>query len=228
MKVYGHPWSINTRKTLMTLAEKGHDAELVLVMIPKGEQERPEHLARHPFGKVPVLDDGGFLLYETPAINRYLDRTLGGEPLVPSETRAAARVDQWINVADAYFIPSAYPLVVEVLFRRYLGGEQNLQAVEAGRAGIQPALDTIDDWLAGNPYLAGGSFSLADIHWLPYLDYLWQTGEGEPIRRRRHVAAWWERVSGRPSWQRVARTGPQPYERGMTAEVIEREYRPWL
>ena len=39
MKVYGHPWSIYTRKTLMALAEKGHEVELVLVMLPKGEQK---------------------------------------------------------------------------------------------------------------------------------------------------------------------------------------------
>jgi hypothetical protein len=47
--------------------------ELVLVMIPKGEQRLPRHIAVHPFGKVPVLDDDGFVLYEARAINAYLD-----------------------------------------------------------------------------------------------------------------------------------------------------------
>jgi len=107
MKIYGHPWSINTRKVLMTLAEKGHDAELVLVMIPKGEHKGKEHLTRHPFGKVPTLEDGNFLLYETAPINRYLDRTLAGPSLVPSDSKRAARVDQWIGIADAYFIAHA-------------------------------------------------------------------------------------------------------------------------
>jgi glutathione S-transferase len=225
MKIYGHPWSINTRKTLMTLAEKQHEARLLLVMIPKGEQKTSEHLAVHPFGKVPVLDDDGFVLYETRAINRYLDHKLGGTVLTPPTLREIARLDQFINVADSYFIPFAHPLIVEVLFRRFLGGEQNLQAIEAGRRGMQAALDVIDEALAKRPYLAGESFSLADVHWMPYLEYLCQIGEDEPIRRRPHVAAWWERISSRPTWHKVARSGPQPYEKNMTADVIEKLYR---
>lgn len=227
MKIYGHPWSINTRKTLMTLAEKAQRAELVLVMIPKGEQKLPEHLQRHPFGKVPVLeDDDGFVLFETRAINAYLDRTLtGGTSLIPRDPREIAYVDQWINIAEAYFLPHVHPLLVETLFRRYLGGEPNAAAVAAGREGMQRALDVADRRLAASAYLAGASLSLADIHWMPYLDYLMKTGQGEPIERREHLAQWWNRVSKRETWQRVARTGPQPYDAGMTAEVIEKQYR---
>jgi glutathione S-transferase len=225
MKIYGHPWSVNTRKTLMTVAEKGHELPLVLVMIPKGEQQRPEHLARHPFGKVPVLDDDGFVLYETRAINRYLDARLDGPRLEPASDGGRARVDQWTNVADAYFAAHAHTLIVERLFRRYLGGEPDARAIAAGREGLSPALDVIDRALASAPYLAGDSFSLADVHWMPYLDYLEQIGEGEPITRRPHVAAWWQRISARPAWQHVARRGPQPYEAGMTVDVIERQYR---
>jgi glutathione S-transferase len=214
MKVYGHPWSINTRKTLMTLAEKGREAELVTVVIPKGEQKLPAHLALHPFAKVPVLEDDGFVLYETSAINRYLDRTLGGVPLTPAGPREAARLDQWINVADAYFIPHVMPLIVESLFRRYLGGAQDRGAIEAGRAGMQGALDVADRWLGEHACFAGEGFSLADIHWMPYVEYLQQIGEGEAIERRPQLRRWWQAVSGRPSWQRVARTGPQPYQQG--------------
>jgi glutathione S-transferase len=225
MKLYGHPWSINTRKTLMTLAEKGHQAELVLIMIPKGEQKSIEHLARHPFGKVPVLDDDGFVLYETRAINRYLDQKLGGTALIPRDDRDAARVEQWMNIADSYFIPHAHPLIVEALFRRYLGGEQNVAAMSAGRDGMQRALDAANDRLASSPHLAGSGFSLADIHWMPYLEYLIQVGEGSSVMDRVHLRAWWTRVSERGAWRKVARTGPQPYDEGMRAEVIEERFR---
>jgi glutathione S-transferase len=225
MKLFGHPWSINTRKTLMTLAEKGQEAELVLVMIPKGEQKSLDHLARHPFGKVPVLDDDGFCLYETRAINRYLDKKLGGTALEPRDDRGVARLEQWINVADSYIIPHAHPLIVETLFRRYLGGEQNVAAIAAGREGMQRALDAADQWLASNPYLAGSAFSLADIHWMPYLEYLLHVGEGSSLTDRKNLRAWWSRISERGSWIRVARTGPQPYAEEMTADVIEKQYR---
>jgi glutathione S-transferase len=225
MKLFGHPWSINTRKALAVIAEKGHSVPLSLVMIPTGEHKRPAHVARHPFGKVPVLDHDGFVLYETRAITAYLDRVLDGPRLVPEGARERARVDQWINVADAYFVPHAHAVVVEVLFRRYLGGEQNAAAIAAGRAGMEPALDVLERALGSEPYLAGSTFSLADIHWMPYVEYLVRIGEGAAFEKRRNVWAWWQRVSGRSAWQQVARTGPQPDEAGMTADVIEKTYR---
>jgi glutathione S-transferase len=212
MKIYGHPWSINTRKTLMTLAEKGHEAELVVVALPKGEHKQPAHLERHPFGKVPVLDDDGFVLYEARAINAYLDKKLEGPRLVPAGAREAARLDQWTNVADAYFAPFAQPIVFETLFRKYFGGEPDKAAMAAGREGIGAALDAADAHLATSRYFAGDALSLADIHWLPTVEYLVRIGEGEPILRRRSLRAWWERASERPTWQKVARSGPQPYE----------------
>ena len=225
MKIYGHPWSISTRKVLMTLREKGLEAELALIMIPKQEQKTPEHVARHPFAKVPVLEDDGFVLYESGAIERYLDKKGGGIALVPSDDRGAALVSQWISVSDSYFAPHAGPFIVESMFRRYLGGEQNLAAIEAGKNGMQLALDTADRWFASHPYFAGSAFSLADVHWMPYIEYLVKTGNAEHVLRRVHLAAWWERVSARKTWHDVARTGPQPYESGMSAEVIERRYR---
>ena len=130
-----------------------------------------------------------------------------------------------INVADSYFIPSAHPLIVEVLFRRFLGGERNEATVAAGRTGVATALDTIDHALVGSPYLAGDALSLADIHWMPYLDYLTAIGEGGPIKARPHVAAWWQRIGRRAAWAKVAHTGPQPYDPGVTANVIEKMYR---
>jgi glutathione S-transferase len=212
MNLYGHPWSINTRKALATVAEKGHDIPLTVVMLPKGEHKQPEHLKLHPFGKVPVLDDAGFVLYEARAINAYLDAVLDGPCLVPADPRVRARMDQWINIADAYFVPAAHPLVVELLFRRYLGGPQDQQAIAAGRVAVETPLDVLERTLAATPYVAGDAFTLADIHWMPYFEYLDKIGEGAVVERRPHLAAWWQRVSARPAWQKVARTGPQPYD----------------
>ena len=69
------------------------DAEydLVPVNIMEGEGAQPEHLARHPFGKIPVLDHGDLRLFETGAITRYLNDTLPGKSLVPGNARDRAR-----------------------------------------------------------------------------------------------------------------------------------------
>jgi len=225
MKIYGHPWSINTRKVLLVLAEKGQEAELSLVMLPKGEQKSPQHRVLHPFAKVPVLDDAGFVLYESDAINRYLDRKFPSPALVPADERGAARVSQWLSAGACYFAPLAGPLVVETLFRRFLGGETDARVVESSREKLEPVFDVAERALETSPYLAGEMFSLADVYWMPYLEYLVQTGQGEPIARRKHLSAWWERVSQRETWQNVGRSGPQPYAPGARAESIEARFR---
>jgi glutathione S-transferase len=92
MKLHGHPLSSCTRKVLLTAAEKDARIDLVPVDLFTGEHKQPAHLARHPFGVVPVLDDAGFVLYESRAIVRYLDARLAGPPLVPADLRDRARI----------------------------------------------------------------------------------------------------------------------------------------
>ncbi len=73
IKVYGINMSTCTRRVLVTLIEMGLPHELVLVDLMKGEHKQPPHLARQPFGQVPVLEDvDGFQIFESRAIIRYL------------------------------------------------------------------------------------------------------------------------------------------------------------
>lgn len=225
MKIYGHPWSINTRKVLAALAEKGGEAELVFIDVPTGEHMSEAHAARHPFLKIPVVEDGDVVVYETTAILRYLDRTLDGPALTPSTAVASARAEQWISVAASYFTPLVHPLLIETIFRRHIGGERNAATIEAGRAAMARPFDTLDAYLASNDYLAGKQFTVADLYWMPYLDYLSQSGEARAIADRRNLAAWWERVSSRPAWHQVARSGPQPYDADASAQAIARLHR---
>src|SRR5271169_2565324 len=107
MKLYGHPMSTCTRKVLTTLAEKGHEADFVIVDLMKGEHKQEAHVARQPFGRVPALDDGGFWLYESRAIVRYLDEKLAGPKLTPADIQDRASMEQWISVEYSYFSPAA-------------------------------------------------------------------------------------------------------------------------
>src|SRR5262245_44745205 len=107
MKLYLNPFSTCSRKVLATLAEKQAEAEMVVIDLGKGEQKQPAHLARQPFGVVPVLDDDGFQLYESRAIVRYLDEKLPGVALTPGDARGRARMEQWISIEYSYFSPAA-------------------------------------------------------------------------------------------------------------------------
>ena len=206
MKIYGHPASTCTRKILCTLAEKNASAEFVMVDIMKGEQKSAEHLARHPFGVVPVLDDDGFVMYEARAIIRYLDAKLPGASLTPKDLRDHARMEQWFSVEQSYFSPPAMKAILEVFFAPMKGTTPDANAIAEGKAGAAKALDVIERALVGKDYLVG-DFSLADITYAPYLQYLFDTNAGDIIAERPNVSAWATRMLERPSWQKALGKG---------------------
>jgi glutathione S-transferase len=203
MKVYGHPMSTCTRKVLTTLAEKGHEAPFVLVDLTKGEQKSPAYTAKHPFGVVPYLEDDGFTMYESRAIIRYLDAKLPGTKLTPSDLPSLGRMEQWLSVEQSYFTPHCMAIVMEMFFKPMRGGKPDMDKVGKARDEAAKALDVVDRALMSQAHLAGDVFSLADISWLPYLQYLSATPHGTLITERPHVKAWWQRISTRPSWKKV-------------------------
>ncbi len=206
MKVYGHPASTCTRKVLCVLAEKGVSAEFVLVDIMKGGQKSAEHLARQPFGVVPVVEDGDFVLYESRAIIRYLDATLEGASLSPKDAKARAHMDQWISVEQSYFSPPAMKAILEVFFSPMKGTAPDPDVIAKGKAEACKALDVLERALEGKDFLMG-DFSLADICYAPYLQYLFDTKAGDIISERKNVSAWAQRVLERPSWRKALGKG---------------------
>lgn len=204
MKVFGHPMSTCTRKVLTTLAEKGHEAQFVMVDIMKGDHKAPEHLARQPFGVVPALDDDGFVLYESRAIITYLNEKLSGPSLVPADLKERALMNQWLSVEYSYVAATSMKIVMQMMFGKMMGKEPEMDVVNSARENLARYYDVADKWLASNEFFGGKAFSLADISWMPYAQYVHQAGSGDLITERAHVAAWWKRVSTRPSWVKVA------------------------
>jgi glutathione S-transferase len=202
MLVYGHPLSSCTRKVLVTLAEKKTRAELMTVDLFAGEQKKDSWLLRHPFGVVPVLDDDGFVLLESRAILRYLERRLGGVSLVPTGTKDLARMDQWLSVDQSYVAPHTRALAIERVVKKHGGIAPEATAIEAAERALATAFDAVDRVLASSPYLAGDTFSLADISLMPYVGSLPMIGAEDLLRgpRRSHLTRWWEDVRLRPSW----------------------------
>ena len=100
--LYGFDGSTYVRTVRMLLAEKAASYELVPVNVLKGEPREPAHLARHPFGKVPVLDHDGFRVLETSAIAPYLDEVLPGPSLTPDNPKDRARMRMAMSFVDSY------------------------------------------------------------------------------------------------------------------------------
>ena len=203
MKLYGHPLSTCTRKVRFALAEKGAEAELVVIDLAAGEHRAPAHLARHPFGRIPVLDDDGFVLYESRAILKYLDERLSGPVLTPATPRERARMEQWLSVDASYVAPHVSALVRERILAPAAGRAPDRAAIDAAIGGLRDGLGAIDRALTG-AWLAG-PFSLADISLAPYVDALDHLGAAAALADRPRLAAWWERLTARPAWAALQR-----------------------
>lgn len=197
MKLYGHPLSTCTRKTLFTLHETATPFDFGLVDFAKGEHKQAEHLARQPFGQVPALDDG-FGLYESRAMMRYIDDKAGGK-LTPKDPQKRALMEQWISVETSNFTPHAMKFIYHSVFKR----EQTPEVLAAAKAGLEHACDVLDAALVSQPYLAGDELTLADICYAPYFEYAMGSDAKDVILARPHLAAWWGRVSERPAWQKA-------------------------
>lgn len=199
VKLYGMSSSPNVRGAMLGLTEKGVDYELVSLMPPAWKA--PEHLARNPFGKVPVLDHDGFHVYETQAILRYVDQAFPGPALQPADAREAARMTQIIGIIDCYLAPS---WISDIGFERliaptFFGRPTDTKRVEAAVPLARNCAAALEALIAA-PYLTGKTLSLADLRLLPHFDWLRLTPEGETILAgKSKLAQWFQRVSARPS-----------------------------
>lgn len=182
----------------MTANENNAAYELVLVDFAKGEHKQAPHLARQPFGQVPALEDGGFSMYESRAMARYIDAKSGGA-LTPKEAHERAEMEQWISVETSNFSPHAMKFVYQYVFHR----EQAADVLKAASERLDLALETLNLRLSKSPYLAGSSFSIADVCFAPYLEYIAPTPAGEKLAAHPHVARWWGEMSSRPAWKKT-------------------------
>ncbi len=203
--LYGPQGSTYTRSARLALVEKDVAYDLENIDIFTGEHQRPEHLERHPFGKVPVLEHEGFLVYETCAILRYIDEAFPGPRLQPGDPRGRARMTQAIGLIDSY----AYaPIVQQVVIPRFLamraGSKPDEAGLEAAIPAARQALNALEALIAGE-FIAGKAVSLADLHLVPICDYFRQTPEGESLLSGTpRLTRWWATMSRRPSLQATA------------------------
>lgn len=205
--LHGPFYSTYTRTARLALEEKGVAYDLHEVAIAVGLGRTAEHLARHPWGKVPVLEHGSFALYETVAITRYVDEAFPGPPLMPVAPQRRARVAQICSILDSY---GWSPMVMTVFVQRVTvprrGGTPDEAAIGTAVPRCERVLAAVEALMDGEEFLIGDSVSVADLHLVPIIDYFARTPEGHvALLRRPRLVAWWRRIEGRSS---VIRTRP--------------------
>jgi glutathione S-transferase len=201
LTLYGYRPSVYVRVARLALAEKGvaYDQEEVNPFAP---DPPAEYLALHPFNRVPTLVHDGFVLYETGAITRYIDRRFPGPDLQPTDPRSLARMDQAIGIVDSYaYWPLVRQVYVHAVRRPRDGQPGDRRAIDNGLAAAAKALAALETLLGRETFLAGSALSLADLHLLPMIAYFVQAPAGAALLdRHAGLVGWWKRLAARPSF----------------------------
>jgi len=191
----------NGFKISITLEELELPYRLHLVNLARDDQKSPEFLALNPNGKIPVIRDGDFTLFESGAIMMYLAEKAGG--LLPSDRDRRYRVVQWLM----FQMGGLGPMMGQAnVFLRYFP-EKIQPAIDRYQRESKRILTVLDRQLAQDAYLAG-EYSIADIaNWCWARSYKWS---GLSIDDLPHLTAWLDRIKQRPAVQRGLRCMPRP------------------
>ena len=197
LKVYGKRASSNVQKVLWCCAEVGIPFEVIDIGAAFGGTRAPGYLALNPNGLMPTLDDGGFLLWESNAIVRYLAAKHAAGGLWPSDARARADADRWMDWQQTTL---AAPM--GTAFRAWLKQPPDTIPEEQTSAAVQKAADAwaiVEARLADRPYVGGAALTIGDIA-LGNAVHRWFK---LPVARPElpHLRAWYGRLLARPGYR---------------------------
>ncbi len=169
LKIYGGDLSSPANKVRFAANALGLKYDYIRVNLRAGDHQKPEFLKLHPAGKIPVIDDEGFFLFESNAIIRYLAEK-NKSPLYPKDLKEKATVDQWIEFGSHHVGLAMSKVVYNRLFAPMRRVPVDEQSLKDGLSFLDRFLPVIDQQLGKNKFLAGNQLSLADINLLAIFD----------------------------------------------------------
>jgi glutathione S-transferase len=160
LRIWGRLSSVNVQKVVWCCDEIGLPYERLDAGGAFGRNNTPEYLAMNPNGLVPVIEDDGFILYESNAIVRYL-AAKHGSPLFPVEPHSRADVDRWMEWQSTGYTPAMVQAFWQLV--RTPPEKRDMASVEASRVKGEKHSAVLDAHLKGREFVAGSAFSAADI-----------------------------------------------------------------
>ena len=195
LKLHYHPFSTFARRVRIALIEKSIAAELVEVDMVARAHRSPAYLALNPYGRVPTLEEDGFVLYESTAILEYLEATHPTPALVPADPRGRALVSMHMKLCDLQLARQTGAIIFP---KRFLPKERWDEAAMAqAKKEIEKHLAVVETQIAGKDWMVGDRYSLVEVCYTPFVEFL-PLVEFEPPPA---VAAWVGRMLARPSAQ---------------------------
>jgi glutathione S-transferase len=194
LRIIGKASSINVRKVLWACEEIG---------IAYTREDSAPEMALNPNGLVPVMVDRDFVLWESNTILRYLANKWRATSLLPTEPSARAAVERWIDWQATEF-NTAWRYAFSALVRRNPAFDDS-RWIEASKADWTRMVGILDDVLTRHLYVAGDSFTLADIPIGLSINRWFMTPMDKPAFPA--VSAYYDRLSRRPAFLTHGRNG---------------------
>ena len=169
LKIYGMEQSSNVNKVRFTANALGIEYELKLVNLLEGEQKSEKFLKLNPVGKVPVIQDGDFTMFESSAIIKYLSEKQNSD-LYPKDLKARSIIDQWIDFSNIHVQGALNRVSFNRLVAPMIGAEVDENSLNFGLEMLGNYLPILDNQLSVSNYLVGDELTLADINLLAILD----------------------------------------------------------
>ena len=169
LTLYGNKVSSNTARVKYVLELLQEPYTYKEIDLQK-EAKQENYLKMHPLGKVPTIDDNGFILFESNAINRYLCNKRGST-LYPKEVKARALVDQWNDFVTIHIGSAVGKVTWNRVIAPMLKQPVSEEEIKKGLQEIEKMFPILNEKLQKGPYLVGSALSLADINLLAILFY---------------------------------------------------------
>lgn len=203
LKIWGRKNSSNVRKALWAAEELGLTYEAIDAGGAFGVVDTPQYRAMNPNGRVPVIEDDGFVLWESNVIVRYLlARHASATAWYPDDVQARARAEKWMDWTTSSFAGPFRTVFWGVL--RTPKEQQDWPAIHAAINECEALLAMAEQALVVSPYLSGDEIGMGDIP-LGCFIYAWFE---MPIERtpQPHLYAWYERLKQRPAYRKAVMT----------------------
>ena len=201
-KIYGLSASSNTTKTIYVAEELGVDYEYQQLDFKAGENKTPEHLQRHPLGRVPTLTHDGNNLFESGAICRYIASTQN-TPLYPINDHInRCKVDQWMDFFTIHLGRWVSNYAFEKVVKQKFGlGEPNKEAEKEALGYIEQQMPAIEKQLKDGLYLLGDQITIADHFAFAYMENAEMAQL--PFDNYPNINSWYHNMKSRDSIQRA-------------------------
>ncbi|HVY65631.1 MAG TPA: glutathione S-transferase family protein [Gammaproteobacteria bacterium] len=199
LTIYGRTNSVNVQKVLWCLDELGVPYERIDAGLAFGKNREPWYLALNPNGRIPLLVDGAFTLWESNTIVRYLASKHGMGTLCPKSPEARALAERWMDWQLSTLV-TPVSIVFQALYRMP-AADRDAAAIARHTAEANRAMQLLDSHLKAQPYVAGPDFTMGDIP-VGAVAYRWLEMDGIERPELAAVGAWRDRLAERPAFRR--------------------------